>query len=352
MSAITVRNLSKRFVRRRGVPVDSIMGPAHWLIQMVLRAGSEPTRVVALENVSFDVRKGEFFGLLGPNGSGKTTLMKCLATLLVPDSGTALVNGYDVLKFPYYVRLSVAMVGSGQWVAFDWSLTVEENLQFFADLYGLPRRLAKARIDEAISAVHLQDRIGQTPRSLSAGERQRLVLAKAFLLRTPLLFLDEPTAHLDPVGTEDILDYIRDDLKNLANTTILFTTHRMEEAEELCDRVAIIDKGRLLALDTPKALVQLVAGFAHLEADIAGVSEDLVAKMAVVPGIRVVDQIHWHGDEAGTTLRLQCEDPDEASRLLVRLSEQLGLSVLSIRPSTGRLADVFMALTGRGLHLA
>ena len=348
--AVSVRGLSKHFRVRRGVPVESVMGSSHWLTQLVIRTRSPEQRFTALDGVSFDIAPGEFFGLLGPNGAGKTTLLKCLATLLRPDGGTAVVNGHDVCASPDLVRLSVTMIGSGQWVAFDWGLSVRENLQFFADLYGLPPKSAHGRIEEALEVVGLSGLIDATPQTLSSGERQRLVLAKGFLLRTPVFFMDEPAANLDPRGTADILHYIRHDLARLEGVTVIYTSHRLEEVEELCDRVAILDRGRLVALDTPRRLVRLVTDVEHLEVDFTGTAAGVLERVAALPGVRGLDLASGPVAGSAGTLRIQCESAERSSGDVVTALGGLGLSVTAVRASAPRLGDVFLRLTGRGLH--
>ncbi|MHB8928798.1 MAG: ABC transporter ATP-binding protein [Bacillota bacterium] len=348
-AAVSIRALVKEFRVRHGVPQSAVLGPGHWVTSLAMRAGSKEKRFRSLDGVSFDIARGEFFGLLGPNGAGKTTLMKCLATLLTPDSGTVILNGYDVRSSPNMVKLSTTMIGSGQWVAFDWGLTIRENLLFFADLYGLPRRLGRERMEGALEVVGLTAKANRTPDTLSAGERQRMVLAKGFLLRTPVFLMDEPTANLDPIGMQDILQYIRDKLRGLQETTILFTTHRMEEAEELCDRVAILDRGRLVALDDPARLTLLAAGYGHLEIDLSGPTVGLLERLSSLDSIRGLDLSLVPARRVGAVLRVQCMDVEIASRDVARTCSELGVTIESIRHVTPRLGDAFLALTGKGL---
>ena len=350
--AICAREVSKSFVVRKGVPTDSNMGEGHWVISQVLRLRHPAERYQALAGVSLDVGQGEFFGLLGPNGAGKTTFLKCLSTLLTPDSGVIQVNGFDARVNPFGVRTSITMVGSGQWVAFDWGLTVQENLRFFADLYGLPTRLVRTRIDDALETVGLAHKRTATPRTLSAGERQRLVLAKGFLLRTPILLLDEPTANLDPRSTWDVQSFIRNQLSALQGVTVIYTTHRMEEAESLCDRVAIMDKGQILASGTPQELIAMAAMHHHIQIEYSGLAGELSRRIAEVEGVHGSEFVPKATNETGGFLRVQCDDAERCSRDLLRLMTSLSLTIVDLRSSKPRLGDAFIQLTGRGVRNA
>lgn len=340
---ISVEHVTKTFRTRRGVPVESELGPSHWLAGLLLRHKHNVHQLNALQDVSLAVRHGECLGLLGPNGAGKTTLLKCLSTLLVPDSGRITINGWDVVKDPQKAKLSITMIGSGQWVAFDWGLTVEENLQFFANLYGLPPRVTRERINAALETVGLTHRLDSTPRHLSAGERQRMVLAKGFMLRTPVVLMDEPTANLDPIGTMEILKYVREEYVGTRDRTCIFSTHRTEEAEDLCDRVAILSRGRIVALGNPRELKRLVSEVEHLEVDFSGVSSQLEKRVLAVPGVTGVRVRLSEVDSTRGNLRIQCIDSETVSNDVTRMLTDLGIRVESIRPSSPTLSDILIS---------
>jgi len=214
-------------------------------------------KVTAVDNLSLEVKEGEIFGLLGPNGAGKTTLISMLCTILKPTSGKAWVNGFDIVKEPSKVRKSIGIVF--QQPSVDDLLTGRENLAMHNLLFEVPKAIRKKRISEVLSLVNLEKRADDLVNTYSGGMRRRLELARGIMHHPRILFLDEPTLGLDPQTREHIWEYIRE-LAEKECTTIMLTTHYMEEAEMLCDRVAIIDYGKIVALDSPEALKNSIAG--------------------------------------------------------------------------------------------
>ena len=211
--------------------------------------GSRPSRgVTAVDHVNLTVEHGELFGLLGPNGAGKTTLIKLLCTLIVPTEGTARVNGYD-LRQEAAIKASVGLV-TGDERSFYWRLSGRQNLEFFAALHGLPPRRARRRVKEVLDLVGLEEVADDRFQTYSTGMRQRLSIARGLLNKPRILFLDEPTKSLDPLATRHLHDFIKNRLAGQEGVTVFLTTHRLEEAEQLCDRVAIMDKGRIRACGT------------------------------------------------------------------------------------------------------
>ncbi|MBC7099828.1 ABC transporter ATP-binding protein, partial [Candidatus Bipolaricaulota bacterium] len=222
------------------------------------REAREGTReVLALAQVNLEIFPGELFGLLGPNGAGKTTLIKILATLLSPTSGRAWVAGVDVVENPVEVRRHINMVTGGETSGYGL-LTVEENLWMFAQFYGIPSREARRRIQELLSLVGMADRAKTKVYHLSSGMRQKMNIVRGFLTDPEILFLDEPTLGLDVQTARTIRDFIRQWLKEHPDRTILLTTHYMHEADELCHRVAIIDRGKILACAPPAELKKML----------------------------------------------------------------------------------------------
>jgi len=207
--------------------------------------------VVALDDISFEVQKGELFGVLGPNGAGKTTLIRILSTLMVPSSGRATIDGFDVASRPAEVRPRIGVVFGGERGLYD-RLSARDNLRFSAELYGLPARGRDQYIHESLEGVGLADASGTRVETFSRGMRQKLHIARALLHRPGILFLDEPTSGLDPVASRDTRTLVRQLVNN--GTTVILTTHYMFEADELCDRVAVVVNGRLLTVDQPKRL--------------------------------------------------------------------------------------------------
>ncbi|MDK2870030.1 MAG: type transport system ATP-binding protein [Pyrococcus sp.] len=210
----------------------------------------------ALKGITFSVKKGELFGLLGPNGAGKTTTIKILTTLLEPTSGVAKVLGYDVVKEPREIRRRINLVAEGERTLY-WRLSGYENLRYFASIYYVPRREAEKRIKELLEMVGLWERRNDLVMNYSRGMKQRLAIAKALINDPEVLFLDEPTLGLDVQSAVFVRELVRK-LVDEEGKTVLLTTHYMQEAEELCDRIAIIDHGRIIALDTPEGLKKMV----------------------------------------------------------------------------------------------
>jgi ABC-2 type transport system ATP-binding protein len=206
---------------------------------------------IAVDNLTLDIYENEVFGLLGSNGAGKTTTIHMLATLLKPSSGSATVNGYDIVSQPSRVRSSIGIVFQAP--SSDDMLTGYENLQLHSMLYSVPRNTRKQRIEEVLSLVGLTERMHDQVKTYSGGMRRRLEIARGLLHKPKVMFLDEPTLGLDPASRETMWRYIQSLVKE-ERMTVILTTHYMEEADILCNRIGIIDKGRIVALDTPKGL--------------------------------------------------------------------------------------------------
>src|ERR687893_3014100 len=206
---------------------------------------------IAVDNLTLDINENEVFGLLGSNGAGKTTTIHMLATLLKPSSGSATVNGYDIVSQPSRVRSSIGIVFQAP--SSDDMLTGYENLQLHSMLYSVPRNIRKQRIEEVLNLVGLTERMHDQVKTYSGGMRRRLEIARGLLHKPKVMFLDEPTLGLDPASRETMWKYIQRLVKE-ERMTVILTTHYMEEADILCDRIGIIDKGRIVALDTPKGL--------------------------------------------------------------------------------------------------
>src|SRR6058998_2722954 len=257
--AVETKNLVKVFEKGRRT-----------IWQRLRREPDRRERFRAVDGIDLRVESGEIFGLLGPNGAGKTTTMKMLATLLIPTSGTIRVLGIDPLMRPREVRARLGAMLSGERSLY-WKLTGRENLEYFAALYHVPPKDTKERVERSLVAVKLADRADDYVERYSTGMRQRLALARALLPNPPLVVLDEPTVGLDPQASRDLRDRVRE-LK-AQGRTVLLTTHYMEEADQLCDRVAIIDHGKIVALDSPGALKRTIRAEEIVRLDI-GVSGD------------------------------------------------------------------------------
>jgi len=300
---------------------------------------------VALSDVTLTVPRGELFGLLGPNGAGKTTLIKILTTLLAPSSGWACVEGFDVHREPQFVRPCINMVSGGEASGYGL-LTVRENLWMFAQFYGLSSADANRRIVELLGIVKMSDRLDTKSSQLSTGLRQKMNIARGFLTDPKVLFLDEPTLGLDVEASRDARQYIRHWVDEDKTRTVLLTTHYMVEADELCDRVAIINAGRVLACDTPARLKRTLQRepIFHVETTLLG-DADVVA-LAALAGVRKVTH---HVKDGGSTVELILREECVLGPVIGLLeSRRIGLVTLNKREPT--LEDVFVDRVGRSME--
>ena len=301
-------------------------------------------RFVAVKGIDLQVEQGEIFGVLGPNGAGKTTTLQMLATLLEPTSGSARVLGIDVRTRPREVRARLGAMLSGERSLY-WKLTARENLEYFAALYHVPPQETRGRIDEALVAVKLIDRADDYVERYSTGMRQRLALARALLPDPPLVILDEPTVGLDPQSARDLRDRVRE-LKRQGRT-VLLTTHYMEEADQLCDRIAIIDHGEIVALDTPAALKRRIRAeeVVRLEIGMTGPDAALLERLAVAATIARSER------QAGTlTLTAHCSSARDFVPAAFDAARQEGATIQHVEVVPVSLEDVFISLTGRALR--
>lgn len=304
---------------------------------------SKGRTVEALNNVTISVRKGELFGLLGPNGAGKTTLIKILTTLLLPTSGSAFVYGYDVTKDEHRIRPIINMVSGGEYSGYGL-LTVEENLWMFSQFYGVPGKEATERITALMDRLGISDMAERKVRTLSTGERQKVSIIRAFMTNPRVIFLDEPTLGLDVETARLIRRFIKEWLLADSDRTVLLTTHYMMEADELCDRIAIINEGKIVALDSPVSLKNVIGKEISLKIEIH--PEIRVDWLNTVEGI-----IGFTSEEMGGTLGLRVMVSDEAAvgDVLAGISERGG-KIQYLHKEEPTLEDVFLKLTGRGLE--
>ncbi|HYL91551.1 MAG TPA: ATP-binding cassette domain-containing protein, partial [Alphaproteobacteria bacterium] len=251
------------------------------VINIVKRFGN----FTAVDGVSFNVASGEVFGLLGPNGAGKSTLIRMMTTLLEPTDGTAIIDGNDVRKNPNKARLRIGVIP--QAMTSDGDLTVWENLSIYSKLYGIPAADRVKSIEELLELVDLVQWRDHPARNLSGGMRRRLEIARGLVHRPDIFFLDEPTTGLDPVSRVAVWEMIGD-IKQKRNLTVLITTHYMDEADRLCDRIAIVDHGKLVALDTPRALKASIPGSTVIEAQFLNVPPDWQQKLKQLTNVNAV----------------------------------------------------------------
>jgi len=300
--------------------------------------------VTALDGVSLQIREGELFGLLGPNGAGKTTLIKILATLLLPTSGQALVAGHDVTKDPFPIRQRINMVSGGETSGYGL-LTARENIWMFSQFYGVPSKVSKARIDELMHIFGLWDKRDAKVRMLSTGQRQKMNMIRGFVTGPDILFLDEPTLGLDVNAARVIREYVMNWVRGQAGKTVLLTSHYMAEADQMCDRIAIIDKGRILACDTPANLKRMIRTETTFQLEV-----DTIRDTTSFMGLQGVKNFSHKDDISKNRSHLTfiLEDEGPVAEILSSITSQ-GAKVHSLQKSEPTLEDVFISMVGRGL---
>ncbi len=298
--------------------------------------------VVAVDDVSFEVKDGELFGLLGPNGAGKTTTVKMLTTLLIPTSGEARVGGLDVVKQADQIRSRIGFIFGGERGLY-WRLSALDNLRYFASLYNVEPDVAAKRIPYLLEMVGLKERDKERVEGYSRGMKQRLHIARSLIHDPEILFLDEPTIGLDPVGARELRQVVRD-LQN-QKKTILLTTHYMFEADALCQRIAVINKGNIVAMDTPSELKKLVQDLSVIELEVFGVSEELLNQLR---SLRFVDNVAVEDRDQKQMLMVQTKRGSEAIPDLMKLMDGQRVGRVTAREPT--LEDAYVRLVGGDSH--
>ena len=307
---------------------------------------TKPKPVIALAGVDLEVAPGEFFGLLGPNGAGKTTLIKILTTLLLPTAGRASIFGFDVATETKQIRRIMNMVAGGEQSGYG-ILTVREQLWMFSQFYGLAGKEGWTRVDELIDAVGLGEQRLQRVSTLSTGQRQKMNMARGLLNDPWILFLDEPTLGLDVAAARGIRELVLEWKAAVPGRTVLLTTHYMAEADELCERIAIVDRGRILAIGTPAELKHRVQreSIFRLELDHL---DGGTAALARVPGVVSAALAAGTDAEAQRVTVNLVLDEDAALGGVVTALAGIGSQILALRKSEPTLEDVFVELVGRG----
>ena len=277
--------------------------------------------VTAVDGISFDVQEGELFGLLGPNGAGKTTTVKMLTTLLIPSGGSATILGYDVVRDAESIRPRIGFIFGGERGLY-WRLSAKDNLRYFADLYHVDPDVAKRRLPMLLELVGLNGREDEKVEGYSRGMRQRLHVARCLLHDPEMLFLDEPTMGLDPVGARELRQVIRNLVSE--DKTVFLTTHYMFEADSLCARVAVINHGQIVALDTPEGLKRHVEDLSVIEVEVFGIAPQMVESLREIPEVDTVS----------------VEDRDQ--KQAVRVHSKLGSAIVP---------EIMHRLDGNGVRL-
>jgi ABC-2 type transport system ATP-binding protein len=295
--------------------------------------------LLAVDNVSFTVESGQIFGLLGPNGAGKSTLIRMLTTLVPPTSGTAVVAGHDIIHDPNAVRASIGVIPQN--MTSDPELTCAENIGIHARLYGITGARRRQRTAEMLEAVGLSDRANALASTLSGGMRRRLEIARGMVHDPQILFLDEPTTGLDPASRISVWEMISH-LRAQQGRTLFLTTHYMDEADRLCDRVAIVDGGRMVALDTPVALKASVPG-ASIELQFEPDLPHGAADLEQLPAVKSVRAL------GSATYRISSDRGPASAQELIELARELKLELKALSVQSTSLDDVFLHYTGHGL---
>ncbi|XHH09451.1 MAG: ATP-binding cassette domain-containing protein [Candidatus Bathyarchaeia archaeon] len=292
----------------------------------------------AVDNLNINVDSGEVFGLLGPNGAGKTTTVSMLCTILKPSSGTAMVDGHDIVKEPGKVRKSIGIVFQDP--SIDDRLTGKENLYMHANLYGVPASMQKERINRILKLIELEDRADDLLRTYSGGMRRRLEIGRGLIHQPKVLFLDEPTVGLDPQTRDHIWRYIKD-LKEANDITVVLTTHYMDEADRLSDRIAIMDHGKIVVLDTPQNLKET------LEGDVITIKSNNNKTLGelLTKWLGFTNK-HFEKD----TLEIKVPSGKNAMPRIVELANQNGIYIESIILREPNLEDVFLHYTGNSIR--
>ncbi len=291
---------------------------------------------VAVDRVSFDIARSEVFGFLGPNGAGKTTTIKMLTTLLPPTSGRATVLGHDLKTEGRKIRAQIGVVQ--QQDSFDQGLNVETSMDIYGLIWNVPKAERRRRIDELIGHFEMEEFRKMPTVDLSAGQRRRLQVAREFIHDMDLLFLDEPTVGLDPIVRRSVLDYLKQRVRE--GLTIFFTTHILEEAEYLCNRIAVINQGRIVQIDTPENLKRRFGSAKAVEFKLLqGTSSEMATALSSSPSVS-----RFGRDEGSGAYRVTTTRPESVIPEIYRLADRLSLTVSSIYISETTLEDAFINL--------
>jgi len=305
--------------------------------------------VTAVDHVDLEIRKGELFGLLGRNGAGKTTLVKVLCTLLPPDDGTATVNGFDVVKQQMQVKRSIGTIFSVGERGFFWRLTGYANLEFYAAINNVQRGGRKERIMEVLDLVGMTDKAFEVFQKYSGGMKRKLALARALLADPPILLLDEPTTGLDVISSRNIREFIRNELVKNSGKTVLYTTHYIEEAAQICDRIAVMHKGHFIAIDTTDALKAMTKKGEAVDIVVKNMSEAQINVLRNVNSVANVTAEVQDSVLGQTRLRLRLERSEVLPDIFDFFFKEK-IKILNFKQEEPTLEDAFIELTGQGVQ--
>jgi len=330
--AIETSDITKRFIQQKGY-------------RELLIHPFRKKEITALEKVSIKVKAGELFGILGPNGAGKTTLIKVLCTLILPNEGTAYVNGYDVVEEGEKVKASIGLVNSEE-RSFYWRLTGRRNLEFFASLHNFSNANAKSRIDEVLRLVGLEDRADDRFDNYSTGMKHRMAIARGLLNDPTILFLDEPTSSLDPYAAQKLREFIKEDLVRDQGKTVFLSTHHLEEAEQLCARIAIINKARIKACGTLSELRNIVGVQEEYVIEVKNLSKSVLSKLSCLESVTDFSNAPIESDVVSLDFLLS-----NSETVLPRIIEMIvntGGKIRACNRKEAALGEIFTQLTEEG----
>lgn len=328
--AVEVEDLKKYFISRKKKFLKTI----------------EKKEFKAVDGVSFDILKGEIFGLLGPNGAGKTTTIKMITGLLRPTSGSVCVRGLNVDKKPLEALKNIGTVLAGDRSIY-WKLTARENLEYFAALYGCSKKEAKKRAEDIINRLGLSEKADELVEKYSTGMKQKVALGKALIPNAPVVLLDEPTLGLDPQSALNLREIILD-IKN-EGRTVLLTTHYMEEADFLCDRIAIVDGGKIIALDTPENLKKSLNEIKSIKIELNKSDESLINDIKAIDKIEKIIS-DYNSEKRNYTLIIHHTNGDTIIQKILDCISTHKAQILNINVLEPSLEDVFIHLTGKSLR--
>jgi len=304
----------------------------------------ETVSVNAIDNLNLEIKKGELFGLLGPNGAGKTTLVKMLCTLLPPDSGTALINGYDIVKQQMQVKRSLGTLFSVGERGFFWRLNGYRNLEFFASIYNVPRKKRRERILEVLNLVGLENNTFQIYQKYSGGMKRKLALARTLLPDPPIILLDEPTTGLDAFSSRTIREFVKRTVQETGKT-ILYTTHYIEEAAQICTKIGILKQGKIVAYDTPDALRSKIKKEELIYLIVEQITQAQIEKMRSLQGIiSITEKAEADLMPEQKELRVELKSVDQLPSIFDFLFEQ-NIRLANFKREEPTLEDAFIELT-------
>ena len=330
--AIETLNITKRFIQTKGFG-ELLIHPFR------------KKELIALEKVSIKVKEGELFGILGPNGAGKTTLIKVLCTLILPNEGTAYVNGYDIVEDGEKVKASIGLVSSEE-RSFYWRLTGRKNLEFFASLYNFSNSEAKSRIDEVLRIVGLEDRADDRFDNYSTGMKHRMAIARGLLNDPAILFLDEPTRSLDPYAAQKLREFIKEDLVREQRKTVFLSTHNLQEAEQLCDRIAIINKARIKAFGGLRELREMVGEKEKYVIEVKNLSKSVLGKLSCLEG--VIDFSNAPLESDVVSLEFLLSNSETVLPQIIEMIVNIGGKIRACNREEAALDEIFAQLTEEG----